>query len=131
MLNKKSDRLHLGKRSLFYVQNLSPKIMNQITKPRPIPWTASPPKTQNDYPIVSNQGVNYQLVPLQLIDQLKAQNDNLIWLTVGLGALAAVACLSLLINALKPAQPTITVEKPVIVEREKLVPTACLLFCGK
>lgn len=104
--------------------------MNQITKPRSIPWAASPPKTQKDYPIVTNQGVDYQLVPLQLIDQLKAQNDNLIWLTVGLGALAAVACLSLLINALKPAQPTLTVEKPVIVEREKLVPTSCLLFCG-
>jgi hypothetical protein len=104
--------------------------MTQITKPRPMPWTASRPKAQQDYPIVSNQGIDYQLVPLQFLDQLKVQNDNLVWLTVGFAALSAAACLSLLINALKPATPPITIEKPVIVTQEKVVPTACLLFCG-
>ncbi len=78
------------------------------------------------------------MVPLQLFDQLKSdnqnlktQNDNLIWLCVGLAAVAIASGLALFLNAMKPAQATITVEKPVIVTQEKVVPTACLLFCGK
>jgi hypothetical protein len=113
------------------------KIMNQITQSRRL-WTASPPINQQEYPVIANNGTNYQMVPLQAIEMLKAenlnlktQNDNLVWLCVGLAAAGSACGLALFVSATKPAQPTITVEKPVIIEREKLVPTACLLFCGK
>ena len=105
--------------------------MNQLTRPRVIPWNPPPPRPQTDFPIVSNQGINYQLVPLQLIEQLKAQNDSLVWLSVGLGAMAIAAGLALVINFFKPLPPPITIEKPVVITQEKVVPTACLLFCGK
>lgn len=112
--------------------------MNQITQSKRSAWTASPPINQHEFPVISNQGINYQMVPLQALESLrsenlnlKSQNDNLIWLCVGLAAVAIASGLALFINAMKPVQPTITVEKPVIIEREKLVPTACLLFCGK
>ncbi len=111
--------------------------MNQITQSRRL-WTASPPINQQEYPVIANNGTNYQMVPLQAIEMLKAenlnlksQNDNLIWLCVGLAAVAIASGLALFITAMKPPQPTITIEKPMIIEREKLVPTACLLFCGK
>ena len=105
--------------------------MNQITKPRAIPWNPTPHKTQPDFPIVSNQGINYQLVPLQMLEQLKAQNDSLIWLSVGLGAMTIASGLALVLNFFKPLPPPITIEKPVVITQEKVVPTACLLFCGK
>jgi hypothetical protein len=105
-------------------------MMNQITRPKPVTWKWKPP-TPTEFPIIQNNGIDYQLVPLAMLEQMKAQVDNLSWLALGLGAMTIAAGFAVVVGLFRPAPPPITIEKPVIVTQEKVVPTSCLLFCGK
>ncbi|MGV0028693.1 hypothetical protein [Phormidesmis priestleyi] len=104
--------------------------MNEITKLKPHhQWAVPPPESQ--YPVVNHQGTNYQLVPVDLIEKLRADRENLVWFATGVAAIAIAAGVALVAGAFKPETKVVTIDRPVIVEREKVVPTNCLLFCGK
>jgi len=98
----------------------------EITKPMS-QWDISPPL--ETYPLINHQGANFQMVPLAIIEKLKSDRENLMWLSIGLGAMTAAALVALVAGAFKPATQVITVEKPVIVTQEKIVSTNCLIFC--
>ena len=101
--------------------------MNQITKLKPVPrWETLP---VDRYPIINQQGTDYQLVPLSLIEKLRSDKESLIWFAVGLSALTIASIVAVVAGAFKPATQIITVEKPVIVTQEKVVSTNCLIFC--
>lgn len=115
---------------LLFLSNRPTNMMNQITRPKPIPWQWKPPTDKPEFPIVQHAGIDYQLIPVQLLEQLKAQNDNLVWLAVGLGAMTIAAGFALVVAFFKPTPTPITIEKPVVITQEKVVPTSCILFCG-
>ncbi len=101
--------------------------MTQITKLRPVPRWESPPN--NLYPIIKQQGIDYQLVPLSLIEQLKTDRENLVWLATGAAAMAIAAAVALVAGAFRQETKVMTIDKPVIVEKQVVVPTNCVLFC--
>lgn len=96
----------------------------EITKPMP-QWE----RPIDTYPLISQQGTDYHLIPLSIIAKLKSDRENLMWLSVGLGAMTAAALVALVTGAFKGETKIVTIDKPVIVTQEKVVPTNCLIFC--
>lgn len=94
------------------------------------PWEV--PNYQS-FPVHRHQGTDYRLVPEAVLTKLAGQKDNLFWLTVGMSCVAIAAITAYAIDSMRPpaanASAPVIVEKPVIVDREKVVPTNCLIFC--
>lgn len=127
LLSERCDRL-----LLFFFPTI---IMSNITKHRTPNWERfeSPPNPSG-YPVYQHNGTNYRLIPESELKKMRADEGSAFWLTIGAGitTIGAGIVIGTWISS-RPAtaiQPTI-IEKPVIVEREKLVPTNCLLFCGR
>lgn len=96
----------------------------EITKPMP-QW-----ETPIDaYPLINHEGNDYQLIPIRIIEKLMSDRENLIWLCGGLAAMVAASLFALVSGAFRGETKLVTIEKPVIVTQEKIVPTNCLIFC--
>ena len=96
-----------------------PKIDIFAEEPQPI-------NLMGQFPITRIGYQDYVTVPTTYIKDLKGAVWTGYFCAAGFGFLAIVACFAAFT---KPAPQIITNEKPVIVEREKIVPTNCLLFC--
>lgn len=78
------------------------------------------------FPITRIGYQNFVTVPEQYIKDLKSSVYTGYLCAFGFAFLSIVACLAAFT---KPAPQVITNEKPVIIEREKIVPTNCIIFC--
>ena len=86
-------------------------------------------KPLETYPLINHQGADYHLIPMAIIQKLKAERENLMWLSIGLGAMTLAALVALVTGAFKAETKIVTIDKPVVVTQEKIVPTNCLIFC--
>ncbi|MBE9011026.1 hypothetical protein IQ250_12495 [Pseudanabaenaceae cyanobacterium LEGE 13415] len=108
--------------------------MSNLTKHDPVKWQAQKPQ---DYPVYRHNGTDYRLIPDSAFNKLlsdAANKDGMFWISIGIGCTLVAALTHIVFNAASPAatasQPII-IEKPVVVDREKVVPTNCIAFCGK
>lgn len=83
--------------------------------------------SMGQFPVTRVGFQDYVTVPLNYIKDLKGNLLTAYFVACGTGCLAIAACIAALTKA--PAQ-IITQEKPVIVEKQTVVPTQCLFFCG-
>ena len=100
--------------------------VRNITQTHALPQWEKPIES---YPLINQQGTDYHLVPLAIIQKLRTEKESLVWLSIGLGAMLAAALVALVAGAFKGETKVITIDKPVIVTQEKVVPTNCLIFC--
>lgn len=106
--------------------------MPNLTKPQePFVGWKSPPKAPDyqEFPIYRHDGTDYRLVPENVLRKLAERKDGAFWILAGCTFTAIAALIAVMIGNRTPVQPVQFIEKPVIVEREKVVPTNCLIFC--
>ena len=58
-------------------------------------------KPLETYPLINHQGADYHLIPMAIIQKLKAERENLMWLSIGLGAMTLAALVALVTGHLK------------------------------
>jgi hypothetical protein len=68
------------------------------------------------------------IIPEEVFINLKENYSGLSVLALGLGLLCLASLFALYAASTRVTQ---VVEKPVVVEREKLVNTNCIVFCGQ
>lgn len=67
-------------------------------------------------------------MPLDIYQSLKANKQGWTLLALGVAALAASSAVAIVATALRaPGAPA----APVIVEKQVVVPSNCLIFCGQ
>lgn len=105
--------------------------MPNLTRHEPQKWQT--PKVE-DYPVHRHNGIDYRIVPESAIAKLMSEKDGLLWVSIGMMAVAIAAVTHVVINSLTPAATAsspMIVEKPIVVTQEKVVPTNCLAFCNR
>ncbi|MBW4418329.1 MAG: hypothetical protein KME13_03775 [Myxacorys californica WJT36-NPBG1] len=123
------ERSHPGSSAIalfrsFITSNIMPNIDKHRSPPQ-YQWQTARP---HDFPTYNHAGKDYHVIPTEVFNRMQAEKIDRTWLAVGVGGLLIAGVTAIISSKIAAPAPTV-VEKPMVVERQIVVPTQCLAFC--